>query len=206
MALRVIRTCASDLANTPEGNTGRQPASNRIPQLLRKRGNDTVEGPSAAIGLAPATIRGHLDILQEGRKKTGRPEYSFFLTEQGHDSLPKSYGLLLGLLAGKLAELTVADTRGRDGRKSLELLFQRLSDDVWNQHRGQVAGRDSGHRLGALVTVLKEADFSPEAEVATKRLGTKRPNCRFRSVAVRNKSVCSFDAHLISSMLRVEFT
>ena len=63
----------------------------RILQLLQKHSNDTVEGLANAIGLAPATIRRHLDILQrdrlvtfeEVRKRTGRPEYSFYLTEGG---------------------------------------------------------------------------------------------------------------------------
>ena len=67
-----------------------------ILQLLQKNNSDTVEGLAKAIGLAPATIRRHLDILQrdrfvafeEIRKKTGRPEYSFFLTHDGPETLP----------------------------------------------------------------------------------------------------------------------
>ena len=45
-----------------------------------------------AMGLASATVRRHLDILQrdhlvswtEARRQTGRPHYVFFLTENGH--------------------------------------------------------------------------------------------------------------------------
>ena len=66
----------------------------RILQLLQKNTNDTVGGLAQAIGLAVATIRRHLDILrrdplvafEEVRKKTGRPEYSFFLTEDGQEA------------------------------------------------------------------------------------------------------------------------
>jgi len=58
---------------------------------LQKQGSDTVDRISMTIGLAPTTILRHLDILQrdqlvaynEIRKKTGRPEHSFYLTELG---------------------------------------------------------------------------------------------------------------------------
>ena len=56
--------------------------------------------------LAPATVRRHMDILEwdrlvdhtEVRKPTGRPQYSFHLTEKGHDSVTKDYSRLLNEL------------------------------------------------------------------------------------------------------------
>ena len=82
----------------------------RILQQLQKKTNDSVGGLAESMGLAPATIRRHLDILQrdrlvafeEVRKKTGRPDYSFYLTEDGHQALPKSYDVLLRLLVDEL--------------------------------------------------------------------------------------------------------
>ena len=75
------------------------------------------------IGLAPATVRGHLDILQrdrlvdfaEVRQRTGRPGYAFYLTDAGHETLPKGYDVLLGLVVQELDTLT---TEGAMGRKS----------------------------------------------------------------------------------------
>ena len=185
-----------------------------ILQLLQKKGNDTVEGLAWAIGLAPATIRRHLDILQrdrmvafrEVRKKTGRPEYSFYLTEQGQEVLPKSYDLLLRLVLGKLAELTCEDTHDRDGKQLLELLFRRVSDEFWRQHEDKVAGKDPRSRVNALATLLEEKGFSAEVEVSDRRLRIRLTNCPFRSVALLNRSVCSFDANLLSAMLNVKLT
>ena len=82
----------------------------RILQLLQKDGHATVEGLATGIGLAPATIRRHLDILQrdrlvgfdEVRKRTGRPEYSFYLTEDGQESLPKDYDRLLAMVVDEI--------------------------------------------------------------------------------------------------------
>ena len=104
----------------------------RILQLLQSKGNQTVEALATSIGLAPATIRRHLDILQrdrfvefcEVRKKTGRPEYSFFLTEEGQETLPKDYDRLLALTVEGLARLSTEEINGRDGGQVLELVFQ----------------------------------------------------------------------------------
>ncbi len=184
----------------------------RILQLLQKNGNDTVDGLAKAIGLAPATIRRHLDILQrdrfvafqEVRKKTGRPEYSFFLTEEGQEALPKDYDQLLSLVIEELGRLTADDTRGRDGGQLLNLVFERLSGRVWSKYERQVNGKDLRARLDTLLRLLAQEDFFPEAEVVDDRLRIRLLNCPFRVVALQNKAVCAFDSNLISAMLDVD--
>jgi predicted ArsR family transcriptional regulator len=181
---------------------------------LQKSDDDTVERLAKAIELAPATIRRHLDILQrdrlvafrEVRKKTGRPEYSFHLTEEGHEALPKAYDQLLGHVIRELAGLTIEDTKGRDGDQILEMLFRRLSSQVWSRHEAQMAGKDASQRLVGLLEVLRAEDFSPEVEIAGDTLSIRLINCPFRSVALENKAVCSFDENLISTMLGVDLT
>lgn len=186
----------------------------RILQLLQKNGRDTVDGLAHSIGLAPATIRRHLDILQrdrlvafeEVRKRTGRPEYSFFLTNEGQEALPKDYDQLLTLVIQEVAALTTEDTRDRNGEQVLGLVFQRLSRRVSDRYEGQLAGKDMEHRLSILVQVLKEQDFFPEAEVVEGTLRIRLLNCPFRSVALQNNSVCAFDSNLISTMLDLRLT
>ena len=51
---------------------------------------------------------------------------------------------------------------------------------------------------------LEREDFLPEAEVRDGRLRIRLYNCPFRSVALQNKAVCSFDLNLISSLLQVD--
>ena len=184
----------------------------RILQLLQKNSSDTVEGLAKAVGLAPATIRRHLDILQrdrlvafeEVRKKTGRPEYSFFLTEEGQETLPKDYDLLLGLVISELAGLTETDTTGQNGHGILDIVFQRLSSRVSERYEKQIDGKDFGDRLETLISLLEQADFFPEAEVVEGVLRIKLLNCPFRSVAMQNKAVCSLDANLVASVLDID--
>lgn len=184
----------------------------RILQLLQKNGNDTVDGLAKSIGLASATIRRHLDILQRDRlvafeevhKRTGRPEYSFYLTEGGQEALPKDYDHLLSMVIRELTGLTAVDLNGRDGEQVLNLVFQRLSSKVWSAHKGEIAGKGLEHRLATLMRLLTQGDFFPETELAGDTLRIKLLNCPFRSVALQNKAVCSFDENLISAMLGVD--
>ena len=186
----------------------------RILQLLQKNNHDTVEGLARSIGLAPATIRRHLDILQrdqlvafeEVRKRTGRPEYSFYLTERGQEALPKGYDQLLGMLVSEMAELTAEDTKNQSGQQLLESVFTRLSDRVTGGFRNDLDGVDIRGRLDVLMHHLGDEDFYPEAAVEDGVLRIELLNCPFRSVALQNKAVCEFDLNLISSMLEVDIT
>ena len=90
---------------------------------------------------------------------------------------------------------------GRDGTRVLGLLFQRLSANTWSQYEGQVEGKGLGDRLTSLVGLLQRQHFFPEAEVVDGVLRIRLLNCPFRSLALQNKAVCSFDANLISAML-----
>lgn len=183
-----------------------------ILQLLQKNNSDTVEGLAKAIGLAPATIRRHLDILQrdrfvafeEIRKKTGRPEYSFFLTDDGQETLPKRYDRLLNQVMQLMSSMTAQDIEGKAGSQVLELVFQRLSDQVWKEYEGQVADQDLEQRLTVLTDLLAKEDFSPMIELKDETLQIKLLNCPFRLVALENRAVCSFDENLISNMLALK--
>ena len=184
----------------------------RILQLLQRNNHDTVDGLAKTIGLAPATIRRHLDILQrdrlvafeEVRKKTGRPEYSFYLTDGGQEALPKDYDQLLGMMVHELSGMTAGDISAKNGQQILELVFRRLSTNVTRTYDSELAGKDLAHRLDTLMRHLGEADFSPEADVDEGTLRIRLLNCPFRCVALENDSVCNFDLHLISSMLDLD--
>jgi predicted ArsR family transcriptional regulator len=181
----------------------------RILQILQRNTNDTVEGLAKGVGLASATIRRHLDILQrdhlvafsEVRKKTGRPEYSFYLTEEGQEALPKDYSKLLGMVVQQMSELSTSDTQGKDGAGVLDLVFSRLADDAVRPLRADLAGKGLKERLATLENHLEEQSFLPEVDVSDGSLNIRLMNCPFRAVALQNKAVCSFDLNVVTSLL-----
>ena len=183
----------------------------RILQHLQ-RDNQTVGGLASVMELAPATIRRHLDILQrdhlvgfqEVRKKTGRPEYSFSLTEEGQESLPKSYDLMLKMMVDEMGDLTREDMGGLDGQEVLELVFQRLSVKVGQRFSNGVASEAVNQRVSNLMVTLDAEHFQPEAENVDGKFQIKLMNCPFRSVAMTNTAVCDFDANMISTAMGVD--
>ncbi|MCH7564941.1 MAG: ArsR family transcriptional regulator [Gemmatimonadetes bacterium] len=131
----------------------------RILKIIQSRRKETVADLARALELAQATVRRHLDILQrdrvvtyrEVRKKTGRPEYSYFLTEEGQESMPKGYDRLLSMMIEELGSLASEDTSSRDGGQILEMVFRRLADRVYDSYEDQLAGRGMDEHLATLM-------------------------------------------------------
>ena len=110
----------------------------RILDFLQRNKRATVEEMAGAVGLAPASIRRHLDLLQrdkvialeEVRRQTGRPHYVYFLTEHGQEQMPKDYFRLTNMLVQEIASLENGELRELDGVSLLDIIFARRS---WRQ-------------------------------------------------------------------------
>ena len=111
---------------------------------------------------------------------------------------------LLNMVIKELSVITTDDTESKNGRQLLDLVFSRLSDRVTETYKDQIDGMTFTHRLATLMSYLTEKDFSPEADISGSTLRIRLLNCPFRSVALHNEAVCSFDLNLISSLLEMD--
>lgn len=175
---------------------------------LQKKGRDTVESLAHSLELAPATIRRHMDILQRDRliaftevkRPTGRPEYSFFLTEAGHEVLPKNYGRLLDSMFREVSALESKDINGLDGPQMVTLLLSRIAQRIAD--RSPVSEGDNlADRAKVLAKVLQEEQFVPQVDSDDHSIRIQLFNCPFRSVALEHDAICDFDSKLISAVL-----
>lgn len=177
----------------------------RILQIIQRQHTETVGGLARELNLAPATVRRHLDILQrdgmvefaEIRKRTGRPEHSFSLTERGHESLPKGYDSLLSALVGEFTRIGAEDIAGKTGSEALDAALTRLGHGVG---RGYL-NSGTKTRLATAVQALRDGDFEPEV---LERQGETRitlGNCPFRSVALADDAVCAYDTAILQAIL-----
>lgn len=184
----------------------------RLLQLLQQHGRATVDQLARDVGLASATVRRHLDILQRDRlvafdqvkKKVGRPEYSFYLTESGHEVLPKGYDRLL---AGVLHELEVlpGEEVGAHAEESLSRdLLQRLAVETAKRYQVNHSSSDLNQRIALAREALEQESFAPEIELREGSLQVRLCNCPFRSVALENSAVCAYDQALVSALLGAE--
>ncbi len=86
----------------------------RILEILKERGQATIDELGDALDLTPVTIRHHLDILRgeglvevpEVRRRTtpGRPQYVYILTETASDFFPKNYSNFANLMIEEIRE------------------------------------------------------------------------------------------------------
>ncbi len=186
------------------------------PQILHfvlRHSNATVEDIATALHLAPATVRRHMDILQrddlvayrEVRRKTGRPEHVFHLTENGLNRLPKSYHNLLAMLLDEIKALNTRDIEGQDGRSVLQAALERVGKRLVERHQGKLVDKSFQEQLVELVDILHHEEFYPELDWAgPDRVRIRLLNCPFRCVAQGNSAVCCIDKALITNLLHAE--
>ncbi len=186
----------------------------RIIQILQRDESQTVDSLAKTLELAPATIRRHLDILQrdhlvayqEVRKRTGRPEYSFYLTEPGQEILPKRYDELLASVIREISELDLKNVGATTGQDILDEVFQQLARKVAAPYVAGSHGKGLKDRLQILMEYMKDEDLLPEADITNGDLVIKVNNCPYRSVAFVNTAVCRVHESVVSSVLDLKVT
>jgi predicted ArsR family transcriptional regulator len=185
-----------------------QNTRSEILKLIQLSNHQTVSELADELDLAPATVRRHLDILQrdglldfeEKREGAGRPEHVFQLTPKGFETGPREYDRVLIDMINEVADLSVAQLSGKNGSQVVEQVFESMADRI-----AKMAAVDDGRSpIDRLTELLELRNYEPElaTEHGTTRLQLN--NCPYRSVALVNPVICSFDARLISSVIGAE--
>ncbi|MCY4625879.1 MAG: ArsR family transcriptional regulator [Chloroflexi bacterium] len=169
-----------------------------------QRHGATVDQLSTELGMAAAAVRRHLEILQRDRlvtfepvrRKPGRPEHLFALTEEGQEIMPKRYNLLLQRL---LHTLTIsANGSGDAPAKQLLTLVART---MVEEHRARLPDDEEIDRITLLRRILEDEQFSPSVEVTPEGVQVTLHNCPYRGVATQSGVICTLDRELIAEVL-----
>ena len=194
-----------------------------ILQIIQRQRTETVGGLAKELDLAPATVRRHLDILQrdglvefsEVRKGAGRPEHSFSLTDRGHEMQPKGYDSLLLALVIELSRTNADQMSGKTGAEALQAALTRLGLEVAREYAesasksvvDEAAGQSAtgqpatDPRVAAAVRALQDRDFGPEVRHGPQGATIVLSNCPFRSVAMADDAICSYDMTILQAIL-----
>lgn len=184
-----------------------------ILNILRRR-QATVDDLTKGLGLAPATVRRHLDILaRDGhvdvtqvRRKTGRPHYVFSLSEKGEDLFPKHYVRTTNRLIEEIVALSPDETAGRSGAELADLVFDRMAQRLARRIAPQIRGSTLEERIGATVEALAEEgilfDIERDGDVDL-LVGHGCPCPRASDGAAHT---CAHDQRLLSLLLGTEVT
>ncbi len=186
-----------------------------ILQILRRRKQATVEELTRELGLAPATIRRHLDILlrddyvtvTQVRRGTGRPHYLFALSEAGENLFPKHYVRLTNRIIDEIVKLGPDETKGKSGLELAELVFGKMADRLADTYGPQVQGETLEERVRQAVDLLVSEGLVFDVEpLESGEFVLIGQGCPCRRVADTHAELCGHDQRLLAHLLRADVT
>ena len=174
-----------------------------IMTIIRQNNGVNVDALAKEMQLAPATVRRHLDILErdglvdhsEVRKPTGRPQYSFHLTEKGHDSVPKDYSRLLNELVSDIKSIPTGELGTRTGDEMLRESLTRIGE------RRAAEYAQSRRPVEAVTAAFEDGGYDPVVETDADGLKIRVTNCPYRRASIDDEIICTVDRSMIKHLL-----
>src|SRR3990172_6311811 len=169
-----------------------------ILRILRRR-QATVAELTSELGLAPPTVRRHLDILSRDghvdvsqvRRKTGRPHYLFSLSEAGEDLFPKHYVRITNRLIEEIIALQPEETANRSGSELADMVFEKMAHRLSQRIAAHIHGSELSERVQATTAALAEEGIMFDAEKSDEGYLLVGHGCPCPRVANGHVQVCA---------------
>ncbi|TFB66801.1 metalloregulator ArsR/SmtB family transcription factor [Cryobacterium sp. Hz9] len=206
-----------------EGTDGSTPGPNgvetrtwdRVQQLLAEDGPLTAADLASRLGLTPAAVRRHLDLLAEqgaieerelapaGGRGRGRPARAYILSEAGHAGMSGDYADVATSALRYLAEHAGADAVGEFARERGAQLERRYAAQLPS------TGGDVRARAEALASVLSADGFAASIRPAGAGLPVAgvhlcQGHCPVLHVAAEFPVFCDVETEAFSRLLGVD--
>jgi len=180
-----------------------QETRQRILEIIKMRGQATVNELTRELGLTAVTIRHHLDVLyRDGligppqilrKAGPGRPQHVYRLAGETEELFPKKYDRLTDALLEEL-----------EAQMSPEELDAVVNGVAERMARQVSAEGDLGTRLGALMEFLNGLGYLATAQEEEGGYRIVVANCPYERVARRHGLPCKVDIRLIALVTGVE--
>lgn len=175
--------------------------------VLKQRGPSTVTGLSGALGLAPTTLRGHLQALaaqglvsRRGQRygKRGRPDVVFALGAEGERLFPHHEDQVLGELIRHL------QTQERD--RILDEFFASRVAARRPRLLARVRDLQGADRLREVAQILSEEGFMARIDLVEGRPTLHLCHCPITGVVAETRLPCRYEEALIGELLGTPIT
>lgn len=214
MLINDLTTSAgADSSNSaPQGHEGR--TQDRVRQTIAEDGPLTAADLASRLGLTPAAVRRHLDLLAEngsieesepaaaGGRGRGRPARAYILSELGHAGMESDYAELAASALRFLAEHAGADAVDEFAREHSAKFESRYASQL------ATAGADVAARAQKLATALNVDGFAASirpvgADMPMAGIQLCQGHCPIQHVATQFPAFCDAEADVFSQLLGV---
>ncbi len=173
-----------------------------ILRIINERPNSTVNDIADSLGLAPISVRYHLNLLERDgfidtrkvRGSVGRPFNTYAITTTGREQLPHSYDLL--------AERMLEQVKQFATPQQIEAMFRGMAETLTAERGQTLANASTEQKIDTLIEMLGAEGFLTRWEEANGDLVLKEYNCPYQRVRQNHPEICQLDKQIISSVLQ----
>ncbi len=173
--------------------------------LQQQKSGLTIEDLVQQLEISRTAVNQHMVSLERDgsikksaqQKSTGgRPGWTYQITDEGINRLPKQYSWFSELLLDTLKEEL--------GPQKLEAYIQKVAHSLVPQLRRQLKGEDVNNHILQVAELLQSLGYQAQAEEAPSK--TKLPvltahNCVYHDLANKHPEVCAFDIALLEQLV-----
>ncbi len=173
-----------------------------ILRIINEHANSTVIAIADALGLAPISVRYHLNLLERDgfistkkvRGAVGRPFNTYCISNAGREQLPHSYDLL--------AERVLDQVKQFANPQQIEAMFRGMAETITGERAHQLQNATVQQKIDTLVELLGAEGFLTRWEQANGDLVLKEYNCPYQRVRQAHPEICQLDKQIISVVMK----
>ncbi len=196
-----------------------------ILEILKEQNNGaTVAELAEHLGMAPVSVRHHLDILQgdnlicvdrlERKGNVGRPQQIYVLTEEATAYFPNNFAALAGKLVEQIKQMLppdqvpcafrsmaqemAAECEGLDPNMTVEDRLEQITDFL--NERGYLARWEEAPVDLSADNLSVEADGNAHQKAWTGEFLLHKYNCPYVGVSSEHRELCMMDQTLINEL------
>ncbi len=126
----------------------------------------------------------------------GRPGWSYQITDEGINQLPKQYSWF--------SELLLDTLKKELGSQKLEAYMKKVAQSLVPQLRQQLKGKDPKEHIQQVAGILQSLGYQAQTEVAPSKKELPiltAHNCVYHDLAMKHPEVCAFDIALLEQLV-----
>jgi len=173
--------------------------------LQQHKSGLTIEALVTQLEISRTAVNQHMVGLERDglikksaqQKSTGgRPGWSYQITDEGINRLPKQYSWFSELLLDTLKEEL--------GSKKLEAYVKKVATSLVPQLRKELKGKDPSEHIQQVARLLQSLGYQAHTETTPSKKELPiliAHNCVYHDLAIKNPEVCAFDIALLEQLV-----